>query len=200
MNRFFRFKRFLIGGAWLLIGVLALYMVYDLWVSGMGDVQFGIPVAGIVFNFVLRMIPFVLLLFALGLIVEVLAEESQQGEMQPRVRQWLFWTPRVSVMIFAGFISLFSLDVFGEGYSFWEIVAAFLIHNIPTALIILAMYLAWRWEWVGGLLFTVWAVFYLLSAKGFGVGVYLSMAGLPFTLGVLFLLNWQFRQELRLSH
>ena len=34
-----------------------------------------------------------------------------------------------------------------------DTVGAFLIHNIPTMLIILAIFVASRWEWVGGLLF-----------------------------------------------
>ena len=43
----------------------------------------------------------------------------------------LFWTPRILCIVFALFLSLFSLDVFGEGYGFWETLLALLIHLVP---------------------------------------------------------------------
>ena len=35
--------------------------------------------------------------------------------MKKSAKQWLFWTPRVLVMLFAAFVSIFALDVFGAG-------------------------------------------------------------------------------------
>ena len=46
----------------------------------------------------------------------------------------LYWAPRILSIIFAGFISLFALDVFNEGHSFWETLLALAVHLIPTAL------------------------------------------------------------------
>ena len=34
-------------------------------------------------------------------------------------KQLLFWTPRILGILFALFLSMFALDVFGEGYGFW---------------------------------------------------------------------------------
>jgi hypothetical protein len=199
MNVPLTFKRAAVVMAWVAIALLALFMGYDLWHSGVEDGAWGLPLAGILFNTVLRTIPMILLLVALGLIVEVLSEEAQQGMMQPRIRRWLYWLPRVSVLLFTALISLFSLDVVGMGYGFWETAGAFLIHSIPALLMVAAIYIAWRWEWVGGFFFIAWALFYVVSAQGFGAGVYLMMSGLPFALGVLFLLNWHFRRELHTS-
>lgn len=196
MNAPITLKRAMVALAWLLIALTALWICYDLWRSALDDAQFGASLADILFNTLFRTIPMVLLLLALALSVEVIAEESQKGTMQPRVRRWLYWTPRISVALFAALISLFSLDVFGEGYSVWQSIAAFLLHSLPTFSILLLLYIAWQREWVGGLLLIAWAIFYLVRTQGFGAGVYMMMVGLPFALGFLFLLNWHFRDEL----
>ncbi len=39
--------------------------------------------------------------------------------MKRPMKQFLFWSPRVLTILFALFLSLFALDVFGEGYGFW---------------------------------------------------------------------------------
>ena len=115
-----------------------------------------------------------------------------------RVKRALFWTPRVLCIIFAVFLSLFALDVFGEGHGFWETSLALLIHLVPVYLVVAALVIAWCWEWIGAILFVALALFYLLWFWGsFHWSAYLVISGFLFMLGVLFLLNWIFRAELR---
>jgi hypothetical protein len=53
--------------------------------------------------------------------------------MNQTVEKVLFWSPRVLGILIAIFISLFALDVFGEGYSFWEtIIALGIDRGIPV--------------------------------------------------------------------
>ena len=112
----------------------------------------------------------------------------------------LYWPPRIICIGFALFISLFALDVFGAGYSFWETVLAFLIHQIPTALVILVLVIAWRWEWVGGVLFAALGVFYMVSTWGrFPPSVYVTIAGPLFLMSYLFFLNWRYKDEIRVQ-
>ena len=40
--------------------------------------------------------------------------------MNKTVKPVLYWSPRILCILFAIFISLFALDVFGEGDGFWE--------------------------------------------------------------------------------
>ena len=47
-------------------------------------------------------------------------------------RTLVFWTPRFFGVLFALFISMFALDVFGEGRGFWETTLALLMHLIPA--------------------------------------------------------------------
>jgi hypothetical protein len=110
----------------------------------------------------------------------------------------LFWTPRILCILFALFLSLFALDVFGEGYGFWEALLALLIHLTPVYLVIITLLVAWKWEWVGGLLFLGLAAGYILMTWGrFEWSVYLAISGPLALLGVLFLLNWKYRAQLR---
>jgi hypothetical protein len=101
--------------------------------------------------------------------------------------------------MFAVFVSLFALDVFGEGYGFWKTVLALLIHLIPTAIILFVLAIAWRWGLFGGILFIGLGVFYILWMHGFPWFTYLMISGPLFLVGVLFLVNWLYRAELRTS-
>lgn len=99
-----------------------------------------------------------------------------------------FWTPRILGILFAVFISLFALDVFGEGYAFWETMVALLMHLIPTDLIVIVLVVAWRWERIGGVLFlALGALFFAWFGRPFEWGTLLLLTGMPLLLGVLFL-------------
>jgi hypothetical protein len=65
-------------------------------------------------------------------------------------RDWIYWTPRIVSIIFILFITLFSLDVFDSSYGFWSTVLAFLIHNIPSILLLVVLVITWKYEIVGG--------------------------------------------------
>jgi hypothetical protein len=120
--------------------------------------------------------------------------------MKRSVRQLLFWTPRILCILFAVFVSLFALDVFGEDYDFWETLVALLMHLIPTGIILVGLAISWRWEWVGGVLFVALGVFYFVMTRGrFDWLTYLLMSGPLFLIGVLFLLNWLYWDQLRNS-
>jgi len=96
------------------------------------------------------------------------------------------------------FLSLFTLDVFSEGYGFWEAILALLIHLVPVYIVVIALGIAWRWEWVGAILFIALALFYLIWSWGrFHWSAYLVISGPLVLLGVLFLFNWIYRAQLR---
>ena len=118
--------------------------------------------------------------------------------MKSPVKRVLFWTPRVLCILFAVFVSLFALDVFGEGYGFWGTILALLMHLIPTGVILIVLAISWRWEWVGGILFIALGVVYLVTSWGrFHWSAYLAISGPLFLVGVLFLINWLYRARLR---
>ena len=118
--------------------------------------------------------------------------------MSPIARRLLFWTPRALGILFALFISVFALDVFNEHYRLPQLLVALGMHLVPTGLVVATLIVAWRWEWVGAALFFGLGVTYIATMWGrFDWGTYAIIAGPAFLMGVLFLLNWRHRAELR---
>jgi len=120
--------------------------------------------------------------------------------MERPAKRLLYWTPRVLCILFAAFISIFAADVFSEGRGFWQTALALLMHLIPTFFIVAVLIVSWRREWIGGILFILLGALYIVWAwnKPFAKwDVFLMIAGPPVLTGVLFLLNWQYRGELR---
>ena len=106
--------------------------------------------------------------------------------MSNNTKRLFYWLPRGLSIAFALFITVFALDVFGEGYSFWETLLALFMHLIPTFLVLFVLIIAWRWERVGASLFLVLALIYL----GMSGGEAWIIAGPLLLLAALFLLDW----------
>ena len=66
--------------------------------------------------------------------------------MKSKINKILYWSPRILGILVAILVSLFALDVFGEGYNFWEMIVALVMHLIPTFLILIALAVSWCWE------------------------------------------------------
>ena len=118
--------------------------------------------------------------------------------MKRAVKQSLFWTPRILGILLAVFVSLLALNVFNEGYGFWNTILVLLMHLRPTGMILLALIIGWRWEGVGGILFIALGVWYLIMLWGrLNWSAYMVISGPLFLIGILFLLNWFYRREFR---
>ena len=111
----------------------------------------------------------------------------------------VFWLPRMLGIAFAIFISLFALDVFSERLGFWNTALALIMHLIPTALVVVALVLAWKWEWIGAVLFGGLGLFYALTTREHPDWI-LLISGPLFLIALLFLLNWLKRAEVRTGH
>ncbi|MBD3271154.1 MAG: hypothetical protein GF384_01285 [Elusimicrobia bacterium] len=98
----------------------------------------------------------------------------------------LYWTPRVLGILFAAFISIFALDVFSEGYGFWETMLALFMHLIPTFIIVIMLVIAWKRALVGGILFVVIPLFFLIMSKWRSWVV----PGPLMFIGCLFIMHW----------
>jgi hypothetical protein len=118
--------------------------------------------------------------------------------MSVPIKPFMYWTPRVLGVLFAMFLSLFALDVFGGGYGFWGTMLALLMHLVPVYLVVGALFVAWRWEPVGAILFAALGVAYLVMAWGrFHWSVYALISGPIFLIGALFVVDWVYRTKLR---
>jgi hypothetical protein len=111
--------------------------------------------------------------------------------MQTTIGRVLLWTPRVLCILFAAFLSVFALDVFGEGGGVGETLLALLIHLIPMFAVVVSLIIAWRRQWVGAILLTALALFFLISSGGES-----WVVSAPLILvGALFLLSWIARTQ-----
>ncbi len=116
--------------------------------------------------------------------------------MNSFTRNLLFWSPRVLTIIFALFLGLFALDVF-DGSGFWPTVLALFIHLLPTVLILAFLIISWRWEWIGAIVYVALGILYIVMAYGqFPFSVFVTISGPLFLVGILFLINWIYRDEL----
>ncbi|HLK55734.1 MAG TPA: hypothetical protein VKU00_04180 [Chthonomonadaceae bacterium] len=115
--------------------------------------------------------------------------------MAPWVRTLLLWSPRVVAILVVLFLSLFALDVFEEKRSLAEWLLALFIHLIPSLLLLAAVILAWRREWIGGVVFVSLAALYCLTTLR-RLDWVLFISGPLLTAGLLYLLSWSFHREL----
>ena len=119
--------------------------------------------------------------------------------MNKNLRGILFWAPRVLGILFILFISLFALDIFDMGLGFWDTIVGLFMHLLPSIVMTVALIIGWRREWVAALGYFAFAVWYILFASGREMpwGMITMMAGIPVLIGVLFLVGWGKRGDVR---
>ena len=118
--------------------------------------------------------------------------------MRKSTKRALFWTPRILAIAFILFLGLFALDVFQEGHSFGETIVALLMHLIPNFIVAAILVVAWKREWIGALLFFGLGIFYIGMTWGrMHWSAHLGIGGPLLLMGILFQLNWAYREQFR---
>jgi hypothetical protein len=121
----------------------------------------------------------------------------------------LYWSARILCILAILFVSLFSLDSFSSQRTFWQNTAAFLMHNIPSFVLLASLIIAWKWEKAGGIILTIiglaFSIFifvFNLKKHHFPIMTCLLQAlviAMPFVVaGILFILS-HFRRKKELS-
>ena len=75
----------------------------------------------------------------------------------------LRWTPRILCILAILFISLFALDSFSSERTFWQNAGAFLMHLIPSFVLLAILIVAWKWENIGGIILIIIGVVFCVS-------------------------------------
>ena len=116
--------------------------------------------------------------------------------MTKRSGKLLLWSPRILAILVCLFLSVFSLDAFQGGKIFIQALPDFAIHLAPTLILLVVVGASWRWEWMGGLVFTGLAVTYTYFARNH-VGWIPVIAGPLLIVGILYFWSWVHHKELR---
>jgi hypothetical protein len=124
--------------------------------------------------------------------------------VKKNVGRFVYWTPRILSIVFILFLAIFSFDVFGNGYAFWETVLALFIHNIPSLLLLGVLIISWKHEIVGGIAFILAGLLYIISIlintlKGpfewYMLSYSFIIAGPAIFIGILFLIGWKRKKK-----
>lgn len=96
------------------------------------------------------------------------------------------WIPRILGIAFALFLMLFSFDVFENGVSM-EALGGFLVHSLPSFLLLIFIALSWKTPAVTGVLFVLTALFFLAFFRTYDEWTsFLIISVLPAVIGILF--------------
>lgn len=110
----------------------------------------------------------------------------------------VFWTPRVFLIAVAAFLTVFALDVFDMPLPPLQKLAAFIIHLIPTAIVVAGLIVVWAHEWVGAAFFPLVAAVHLATRGVHQPPLTAGLIELPLVLlGALFWVNWRHRAQRR---
>ncbi len=117
----------------------------------------------------------------------------------------LFWTPRILSILFIGFFALFSLDIFGNGYGFWETVVGLFMHNLPSLILLAVLIVAWKHELVGAIAFFAGGLLYITlllrtmlmnpPPQWYMLSWSVTIAGPAFVIGILWILDWRQKRK-----
>ncbi len=110
-------------------------------------------------------------------------------------RTILFWTPRVLSLAFVLFLSLFALDVFDQ-YTGLNALLPLLMHLLPALALLIVCVVAWKYEWVGALVFLGFAALYAWDVGWARPWSWYATIAAPSALvGILYLVSWSQRKK-----
>lgn len=112
--------------------------------------------------------------------------KSEVRSQKLKIKSILFWTPRILTILFICFLGLFSLDVFAESSPWWQILGGFFIHNLPAIVLAIVLWISWKRDLVGAILFALAGVALLLFTN---FSAPLIITAPAFIISILFLSN-----------
>lgn len=119
------------------------------------------------------------------------------------------WTPRVLCILAISFISIFALDAFGHGNPILYQIRDFLMHLIPSFVLLLLLWLAWKKELIGGIIFLLIGLIFspiiynhnyaMNNSVSMSLGI-IAIITFPFILvGILFIVSYFLKKKQKLQ-
>ncbi|WP_449421298.1 DUF7670 domain-containing protein [Pelagihabitans pacificus] len=117
----------------------------------------------------------------------------------------IHWLPRVICILAILFISMFALDAFNHEKTIWQQIGDFLMHLIPSFILIVFLIIAWKREFIGGVLFILiglgFSPFIFLHNYNMNQSVWVSLMivliiTVPFIIvGILFIVSHRMKKK-----
>ena len=143
-------------------------------------------------NALILSIPLVLFYGSAYVLISAWREHKLTGQISPHLAKIIHWAPRVAAILIIFFVSLFSLDVFGMEGTPLQLLGGFLMHNIPSIVMILMLIFAWRRPVVGFIAFLIAGLFFLrFVIFGADLGHFLLFSGPLLLISALFYADWR---------
>jgi hypothetical protein len=131
--------------------------------------------------------------------------KKMQNKKKRKISKFVYWTPRIVSIVFLLFLAMFSLDVFGNGYNFWQTVAGLFMHNIPVFILTILLIISWKHELVGAIAFALGGILYIgqmiwnalhNTSQWYMLSYSLIIAGPAIFIAILFYLNWKYKKKI----
>lgn len=113
----------------------------------------------------------------------------------------IYWLPRILTIIFILFLALFSLDIFEGDYGFWGTVLGLFMHNIPSLVLAVVLWISWKYDLVGAIAFFLAGIAYIVllfmnpEFEWYFISWAFTISGPAFAIGILWILSWKAKKR-----
>lgn len=106
------------------------------------------------------------------------------------------WIPRVLIIAFIVFFSMFSLDAFSGNAPLLDKLAGFLIHMLPSLVMILFLVISWNRPVAAGVMFIVLGVVFTFFFNTYKQAAsFFTISLIPMLTGLMFLIPSMIRRK-----
>ena len=114
--------------------------------------------------------------------------------------KFFYWLPRILCILAILFISMFALDAFSSEESFIVQLGDFIMHLIPSFVLLFLLIVAWKKEFLGGIIFMILGLgmspfvfkmnYNMNESFWMSLGIIMMITIPFFIVGVLFLVSY----------
>ena len=108
----------------------------------------------------------------------------------------LLWLPRLLVIAYILFLSIFAFDAFSADSTVLENILGLIMHLVPSFILMLVLFVAWKNEKLGAVLFAILVVIFTIFVNSYRELVTFAIISLPlFAISSALLLSHYFRNK-----
>ena len=117
----------------------------------------------------------------------------------------IHWLPRIICMLAILFISMFALDAFNPEKTIWLQIGNFLMHLIPSFVLIILLIIAWKRDFIGGIIFTLIGLgfspfifmhnYYMNQSVWMSIMISIIVTMPFFIIGILFIVSHRIKKK-----